>query len=629
MEKTMHRILVIDDTQAIHDDFRKVLSQGAALSNTLQDAKAALFQKSAVPKAARPAFDVEHALQGEEGWNKLKVAVAEQRPFSVAFVDMRMPPGWDGLHTIERLWEADPELQVVVCTAFSDHSWEEISEKLGLTDRLLILKKPFDPIEVIQLATALSEKWVLKRQAALRFDDLERLVQLRTSALEHAASHDKLTGLPNRALLRERLVRTIERSREQPGEAFAVLFLDFDRFKVVNDSLGHDAGDQLLIEIGRRMTACLASDECASWCRETLAARMGGDEFVVLVEGLHSTQGACHLAESLLKQLAEPYALKGYNLTTTASIGLTTSELAYENPDDALRDADTAMYHAKAAGKARYVVFDRRMHQAAKDRLLLETELRGVVERNELVLHYQPVICMATGALKGFEALVRWNRTGHGIMAPEEFIAAAEETGVIVPLGEWVLKQACAQLHDWNRRFSHAKNLVVNVNVSAKQLISPQLLDHIKSALDASGLEPGSLALEITESAVISDPDFNIDLLHRIKALGVQIYLDDFGTGYTSLSYLHRLPLDGLKMDQSFMSSVSERRDYAAIVHAIITLSQNLGITVVAEGVETRDQVAMLQSMECDDAQGFFFGHPVDAEQTEALLARLTMPIAA
>jgi diguanylate cyclase (GGDEF)-like protein len=627
----VHRVLIIDDTQAIHDDFEKILSPDAGLvagSTSFDGAKVALFGAAPAPVILR-SFDVQHALKGEDGWRQITAAVADAKPFSVAFVDMRMPPGWDGLDTIQHLWQADPELQVVICTAYSDHSWEEITTRLGLTDRLLILKKPFDPVEVVQLATALSEKWALKRQASLKFDELETLVHLRTHALEHAATHDRLTGLSNRAMLTDRLTRMIERNAASPGTAHAVLFLDFDRFKVINDSLDHDAGDKMLVEISRRLSASLASDAPAAQCTETLAARMGGDEFVVLLDGLASPQDAAAVAQKLLERLAEPYPLKGYNLTASASIGITTSQIGYATTSDALRDADTAMYHAKATGKARFVVFDRSMHAAAKDRLALEHDLRGAVERNEMLLHYQPVVGLSDGAILGFEALVRWDHPTRGRVQPDKFIPCAEETRLIVPLGTWVLLTACRQLGEWQRRHPLRTDLVMSVNVSARQLISTQLIDQVRAAVESSGINPSSLALEITESAVIADPDATIDLLRRIKKLGVRIYLDDFGIGYTSLSYLHKLPLNGLKMDRSFMQCVSERRDYAAVVQAIITLSRNLGISVIAEGVETPEQVAMLQAMECEYAQGYLFGRPCEAAQAEKFILRPTLSLAA
>jgi diguanylate cyclase (GGDEF)-like protein len=608
----MHRILIIDDNEAIHRDFRKILAPDGAASAALTRAEAAVFGGAKPNVQAKPVFDVEYASQGELGLARVQQAAAEGKRFALAFVDMRMPPGWDGLQTIERLWEADPDLQVVICSAYSDHSWEEISARLGLTDRLLILKKPFDPIEVTQLAAALTEKWVLKRKAALKFDELERLVQQRTHELAHAALHDRLTGLPNRMMLTERLKALMAGGREGRRH-FALFFLDFDRFKIVNDSLGHEAGDELLVEIAARLSAVLGSPGLAGLFEDSLAARLGGDEFVACVSGLESTEHARRVADAMLEALAEPYVLKGYSLSTTASIGITTSETAYESPEDAIRDADTAMYHAKAAGKARYVFFDRGMHERAVERLALEQSLRGVVERGELTVHYQPVVGASCGRLWGFEALVRWNRPGQGLAPPLDFIGVAEETGAIMPIGAWVLGEACAQLARWRREHPEHGDLMMSVNVSAKQLGSSAILDEVDAALRASGLEPGALALEVTEGAIIDDLEHAAGLMSSLRERGVQLYMDDFGTGYASLSHLHRLPLTGLKIDRGFVGTLGERSEYTAIVHAIVTLAHNLGIVVVAEGAELPEHLATLQAIDCDYVQGYLFGRPCPA----------------
>jgi diguanylate cyclase len=326
------RILVIDDNDAIHSDFKKTLVMAESPSSKLAGAKAALFgdSKAAPAEVRMPKFEVHTALQGQEGLTKLENSLKEGNPFHVAFVDMRMPPGWDGVQTIQRLWQADPNVQVVICTAYSDYSWEEISQKLGLTDRLLILKKPFDPPEIIQIATSLSEKWALRNKAQLRMDQLENMVAERTHELVHAALHDKLTGLPNRALLKDRITLAIERGKRNPAYHFALLFLDFDRFKLVNDSLGHDVGDELLVEISKRlMNAMRATDAVCKPDEMSTAARFGGDEFVILADDLKDDADAGRIADRLLKSLSETYELKGNKVAMTASIGITTSTIAY------------------------------------------------------------------------------------------------------------------------------------------------------------------------------------------------------------------------------------------------------------------------------------------------------------
>jgi diguanylate cyclase (GGDEF)-like protein len=601
MMQSNRRVLIIDDNEAIHADFIKILSVGArklAASAKLADAKAALFGSAAAAAAAgsaapgasadlaRPSFELDSAMQGQEGLLKVQAASQCGLPYAVAFVDMRMPPGWDGLQTIQRLWEADPALQVVICTAYSDHSWEEISERLGLTDQLLVLKKPFDPVEVSQLAVALSEKWSLKRTAKLRLDELEEMVQKRTHELAQIALYDKLTGLPNRVLLNERLDQLIDRRRRRdPGHGFSVLFLDFDRFKLINDSLGHATGDLLLVQIAKRLSAAFTGAEPIATPETSTAARLGGDEFVMLLDNVGDPADAARVAQRLLGELSVPYDIKGHEIISSASIGITTSTTSvYQRAEEMLRDADNAMYHAKAAGKARFVLFDRAMHEEAIARLELENDLRHVLERNELIVYYQPIVCLYTGVIKRFEALLRWRHPVRGLVQPMEFIP-------------------------W-------------------QLAMPGLVSRIEQIVRDSGIARNSLALEITESIMIRDGEIAERVLKPIRDLGVQLHMDDFGTGYSSLSCLHRFPLNHLKIDRSFIQNLDDRRDYAAVVHAIITLARNLGIGLIAEGIETAEQLAMLQAMDCDEAQGFYFARPLEAVEAEEYLRKRTIAVA-
>ncbi len=617
------RIIIIDDNDSIHRDFRKILAAPLAAADAVLAAEeAAIFGDAALPVGGdRPAYEIDFAFQGQEGFEKVRQAQALGRPYSLAFVDMRMPPGWDGIETIRHLWEVDPDLQIVVCTAFTDYSWDQIVEKLGATDRLLILKKPFDGMEVCQFATALTEKWHLKRKASLKMEELEAMVRERTAELQNLALRDKLTGLPNRVFFNEHLSHAVARARRNPDYKFAVLFLDFDRFKVVNDSLGHEVGDLLLIEIARRLRESLRhNDVIAQPDAASTAARLGGDEFVVLLDSIHDARDAVRVTERLLTLLAVPYKLKGHEVHTTVSIGITSSDCGYQCAEDVLRDADTAMYRAKAAGKARYALFDRTMHDEAVARLAIENELRSALDQRQFTLHYQPIVHLDTGRLAGFEALVRWEHPQRGMIVPNDFIPIAEETGLILSLGSWVLDEACRQLKIWRDKFPQFPDLSISVNVSRKQIAAPTLLSHIQRTISRHGVDPAGLIIEITESSMMDNPDSCVQVLQQIRQMGVRLHIDDFGTGYSSLSCLHRFPLNGLKVDRAFLKNVNERREYAAIVQAIITLARNLDMRVIAEGVETADQVAMLLALECDHAQGYLFGRPVAAAQAETFL---------
>ncbi len=572
-------------------------------------------------------FEIDDALQGRDGYEKVRAAKAAGTPYHLAFVDMRMPPGWDGVQTIEKLWEADPCLQVVICSAYSAYSWEQIAGKLGTTDRLLILKKPFDRLEVFQLATALTAKWLATAQAQLKMSELERLVEKRTSELKEAAFVDRLTGLPNRALLIDRLGQLFEHAQRDKSRKFAVLFLDFDRFKVVNDSLGHEIGDLLLIAIANRLhLETRRTDLVASL---TTTARLGGDEFIVVLDELREYHDAVRVTERLMAALAAPFDIKGNIIHSTASIGVTTNAIQYAHPDNMIRDADTAMYRAKAAGKACYMVFDRQMHQDAVTRLTLESDLRSAIESRQFFLQYQPIVCLPTGAIVGFEALVRWRHPERGMVSPADFIPLAEEIGVIVPLGYWVLSEACRQLAEWRTRFPEFQNLNMSVNLSRKQLVAPDLVNSIQRIIEASGVHP-SLKLEITESAIMNDSEASVRVMGQIRALGVELHMDDFGTGYSSLSCLHQFPIGGLKIDRSFVSHMGDRRDYVLVLEAIISLAQKLNLRIVAEGVETKDQMMMLRSMGCDLAQGYYFARPLDPASVEAMVSsgkQLPLPL--
>jgi len=431
--------------------------------------------------------------------------------------------------------------------------------------------------------------------------------------LLHDALHDKLTGLANRALFMDRLSQAVARLKRHAECRFGVLFLDFDRFKNVNDSLGHMAGDQLLIGMAARLEACLRPGDTV--------ARLGGDEFAILVEDIRDVSEATQVAERIQHEMGRPFRLEGQEVFSSASIGIAVSNGEYDRAEDVLRDADMAMYRAKAMGKARHEVFDAGMHTRAVALLQLETDLRWAIERQEFRLHYQPIVALDTGRIVGFEALVRWQHPERGLVSPAEFIPVAEETGWIVPIGEWVLTEACVQLAEWQKQFKLEPPLYVAVNLSGKQFSQPDLIERIEATLRDAGLSARSLKLEITESAIMEEAQIVTDRLLKLRALGVRLGLDDFGTGYSSLSYLHRFPLDTLKIDRSFVARMSEGGEHREIVRTIVALGKNLNMDVVAEGVEDPEQLIDLRSLDCAHGQGYFFAKPLKAEAAIALLA--------
>lgn len=434
-------------------------------------------------------------------------------------------------------------------------------------------------------------------------------------ALLHDAFHDSLTRLPNRALLLERLGHALELALRREGYLFAVLFLDLDRFKTINDSLGHPVGDQLLLAFVQRLEPSLRSGD-------TLA-RLGGDEFVILLEDINGLNEATQVAQRVQELLSLPFNLDNHQIYTSASIGIALSTTEYQQPEDMLRDADTAMYRAKARGKACYEIFNSSMHIQALTLLQLENDLRRAIERQELQLYYQPIVSLTTGKMTGFEALARWQHPKQGPISPSKFIPVAEETGLILPLGEWVLRCACQVMRAWQVQFSAEPPLSISVNLSAKQFTQPNLIQLVSQTLQQTQLAPGSLKLEITESVLMENPQAAVSILSQLRELGIQLHIDDFGTGYSSLNYLQQFPVDALKIDRSFIAKMGVHGKNLELVQTIAMLARNLGIDVVAEGVETVEQLVQLRTLECayGHAQGYLFSHPVDIQEATALIA--------
>jgi diguanylate cyclase (GGDEF)-like protein/PAS domain S-box-containing protein len=466
-----------------------------------------------------------------------------------------------------------------------------------------------------------SYRWMLSRGLAVRDADgaASRLSGSQTDTTErklaeerllHDALHDVLTGLANRALFTDLLGRALRRASRDPNYTFAVLFLDLDRFKVINDSLGHLVGDQLLVAIAGRLTACVRLGDTV--------ARFGGDEFAVLLEPLPDPHAAARVAERIQKHLSQPFTLGGHEVFTSASIGIALGAGHYERPEELLRDADMAMYRAKAGGKARHELFDTEMHTRAVALLQLESELRRAIEREEFAVHYQPIVSLVTGRITGVEALLRWQHPERGLVLPGDFMSLAEETGLIIPIGEGLLRAASAQTTAWHA-MGHS-HLRVLVNFSARQFQDQHMLDLIRRVLTETGLPPAALQLEITETVAMQDGERSRATLKHLNAMGVQLAIDDFGTGYSSLTYLKRFPLQALKIDRSFVRHLTENPDDAAITACITALAHRLDLKVIAEGVETEAQLAFLRGQGCDEAQGHLFSRPVPAAECTRLL---------
>ena len=516
--------------------------------------------------------------------------------------------------------------QELLATNFQEVTYpDDLGDDLVHIYQLLEGKRRIDQREKRYLHKLGHPIWVLQSASVARNaggDALHLILQIQDiterkraeEQVHHAAFHDALTGLPNRTLLSDRLSLALARAKRNKEYQFAVLFLDLDRFKLVNDSLGHTLGDQLLVELGRRLEVCMRKADTV--------ARLGGDEFGMLLDGIKDPYDAIYIAERIQEALLEPFTLNGHEFLTTTSIGIAFSKTGYGGPEDILRDADIAMYRAKANGKARYEVFDVAMHSHAVEMLMLERELRHAIERKDVKVHYQPIVSLSDKMLVGFEALARLESAELGPISPSQFIPLAEETGLIIPLGMLVLEEACRQTVEWHKQYPREQPLTISVNLSSKQFTQLNLVDSIKKCLAETGLTPSCLHLEITESVIMEKAQDAAEMLSQLKTLGVKLSIDDFGTGYSSLSYLHSFPFDILKIDRSFVCRMGTDNESTGIVETILTLAGKLGKHAVAEGVETEAQAETLKAMGCGYAQGYLFSRPVWWGAAEKLISK-------
>ena len=615
------RVLVIDDNRAIHEDFQKILGPEHGAESALLDAERALLGESTAP-STRQCFEVDTALQGQQGVQLVQGASEAGHPYALAFVDMRMPPGWDGLETIQRLWAIDPHVQVVICSAHSDYDWTEVVARLDHSDKLLVVKKPFEPIEIMQCANALTRKWQNEQTLRRHVESLEQVIEDRTRGLEsanrqlrHLATHDSLTGLPNRILLEDRLSQAIAHATRDEHK-FAVAVFDLDRFKVINDSFGHGAGDELLKEVARRLQGIARGIDTV--------VRLGGDEFVMIIDHLTQPADAQTVAQRAIAALRQPLRIGDRDVHTSASVGIALFPEDGASVESLMAHADAAMYCVKQHGRNDVQFFAAGMDAVTQDRGKLESDLHQALVRQQFELHYQPKVDAQSGLMRGAEALCRWRHPVRGMVPPATFIPLAEECGLIESIGNWVIHEACRQAGAWQKEGLPPTR--VAVNLSAFQFRNGTLLGTIRNALQQASLDPSFLEVEITESALMSDPEESVNILKQLSQMGVLVSVDDFGTGYSSMSYLQRFPIDKLKIDRTFISDVTSSNDDASIVSAIVSLGHTLKLKVIAEGVETPEQLEFLRMLGCDQYQGYHHSAAMPASEFAELLRRGGQP---
>ena len=607
------RVLVVDDEAEVRDAYRQILLESEVSREMagFHALRSRLFRKQDGTSPRRRThsvgFEAVFCDQADAAVAAVREALAQERPFSVVFLDMRMPPGADGVWAATRIRELDPAVEIVICTAYSDTDPCEMGGIVPPEDKLSYLQKPFHPHEVRQMTIALASKWRAER----------RIVRL--------AYFDTLTGLPNREHSQTRLKGALQAAREH-GRTLAVLYLDLDNFKRVNDTLGHAAGDELLCVVANRLRGSLrysdfGSGDASSNARPGDIARLGGDEFMVLLPNLRGSADAEVVAGRLIDALREPVQFAQNTLVITPSVGIAVYPQDGADAETLLRNADLAMYFAKRKSPGTCAFFDVSMNARALQRFTIEDRLRGALERNEFHLQYQPQFDVRTGSISGMEALLRWTNADLGALSPAEFIPVAEETGLILGIGTWALRNACRQAHAW-----HTEGLPVGriaVNVSGRQFARAEFPGEVAAILRETGLNPAMLELEITESVVMADEAWAEKAINELKQLGLSLAIDDFGTGYSSFGRLRNFAVDRLKIDRSFVTSISEGSDDRAIAAAIIAMSRSMRISVTAEGVENFPQLAFLQEQQCQDAQGFLLSRPLQADAAHELLRRV------
>jgi diguanylate cyclase len=608
------RVLVADDEAALRETYRQILIEAdePKQSATFQELRARLHSGKGTnpppPKTElrKAMFDAVFCEGAEAAVVAVRESLVAGTPFAMAFLDMRMPPGPDGLWAATRIREMDPAIEIAICTAYSDVDVAQIAALVPPEEKLSYLQKPFHASEIRQMALSLASKWRAEH----------RIIKL--------AYFDALTGLPNRTQSHSRLTSAMA-AADQNQQSLAVLYLDLDNFKRVNDTLGHAVGDELLCQVATRLKNSLRPGDVVGANGLAIAgaehiARLGGDEFIVIIPDLNAVEDAGKVAARLIEDLKQPMQLGVHSVVVTPSIGIGIYPKDGENVDTLLRHADVAMYFAKRAAAGTYEYFSATMNAAAAKRFAIESKLHGALERGEFSLQYQPLFDVVTGGISGMEALLRWNNDELGSVSPLEFIPVAEETALILDIGEWVMRTACKQATAWRSAGLPAVRMAVNV--SGRQFTLREFPAIVESIVKETGIDPAMLELEITESVVMKDEEASERTFAKLKELGVSLAIDDFGIGYSSFGRLQHFSVNRLKIDRSFVTKLVECNDDRAIATAIIAMSRSLRISVTAEGVENFPQLAFLQEQECQEAQGYLFSRPLLPADAQALLRR-------
>lgn len=621
------RILIVDDNKFIHEDFRKILCPDvSAIDAELGDLERDLFDAEDAEQVATGAnidvaYQVDSAYQGQEALAMVEKAEQHGTPYALIFMDVRMPPGWDGVETISRIWKDYPYIEMVICTAYSDYTWEEILAKLGTSDKLLFLTKPFDAIAVQQMALTLVKKWNLGEQARNYVINLEKEVKTRTvqlekllheidnknkelvsanKQLEKVALHDTLTGLPNRALFNDRLIHNIQIAQRE-NSTFALLILDIDNFKFINDTYGHQAGDIVLQAVANRLMEVLRTSDTV--------ARLGGDEFALILESV-DREVATQMADKTLQSLEPPIMIDSAKTTVIASvsIGIALFPDHGVSQEALIKIADEAMYQAKQSAIG-YVIYNLPLDSSLRNRMQLYNDLKDALtsDNSQLTLNYQPIIDLKSQRVCGVEALSRWQHPEKGNISPTDFIPLAEQKGLIQLLTLRVLNLAMRQCLHWQNQGLY---IAMSINLSTRNFLDPVISREINKLLAETGIDPKWIKLEITESMTITNPNKALEIIRGLKEIGLQISIDDFGTGYSSLAYLKRLTVHELKIDRMFVSDMATEDDAQAIVKSTVDLAHTLGLKVVAEGVEDQRNLDALCALGCDMAQGFYICKP-------------------